>query len=252
MRSNAMLVGLFSMGVVAAVPAAELIHVRYNERPPYQVTAADGKVGGTVGRLAIQAFADAGIGFDVIQTPINRQIAILQENREMTCMMGWLSNPERRRIGKLTQPLAAGSLQGAITRADNEQMKDGVTVREILRNRSLRLLVKEHYFYGGALATAILRDPPPTVHTSAESGNMLQMLLHGRADYIFMAEEEAMSVIATPGSGLRPEQFRYVHFADIKDRFDRHLWCSRRVPDAVIERLNTAIERRQKMHGGAP
>lgn len=228
------------------------IELRYNERPPFQVTGADGKLGGTVGTLAQQAFADAGLPYVLIVTPFNRQRAIVEANRVPSCMIGWRRTAERARIGKFTVPLADGKLQGAVTRADNPYMKNGGLLQETLGNRALRLLVKDNYSVGDELDGAIARAAPPRLHTTVESRNMLEMLLLGRADYMFMSEEEVAGVIAAPGSGLKPDQFRYIHFADLQARVDRRLWCSQIVPDAVIERLNAAIVRRRAAHGGVP
>ena len=236
---------------VAVAATAEPIQLLYNERPPFQVTGADGKVGGIVARAALQAFDDAGVAYVVSHAPFNRQRAIVDDNRMPACMMGWRYTAERARIGKFTLPLAEGSLQGAVTRADNQLMKDGRPLSETLGNRALRMLTKDNYSLGDRLDGAIARAAPPVLRTTAESRNMLRMLLLRRADYIFMSEEEFTGVLAEKGSGLEPEQFRYVHFADVKDRVDRRLWCSRSVPDAIIRRLDAAIERRQAPHGGA-
>ena len=227
-------------GAASAAAAAPVI-LRYNESPPLQVTAANGSISGVVATPALRAFADAGVAYRIIATPVRRQMVILQANEEASCMLGWRSTPARERIGQFTEVVYPGSVTGALARADNDAVRSGAPLAGTLKNPALRALLKEGTSYGDSVDAALAADPPRLVSTTTDRANMLRMLLARRADYMFIAADEAEAILADPAFVMDRKAFKFVAFSDVTDGAGLSLWCTRRVPAAVMERLNGAI-----------
>ena len=237
---------LATLLLLAAGPASAasgLVTLRYNESPPLQVTAADGSISGVVATPVLRAFADAGIAYRVVATPVRRQMVILQNDQESACMLGWRRTPARERLGQFTLAVYPGSATGALARADNDAVHDGAPLRATLDDPALRALLKEGTSYGDTVDAALAGAQARRVLTTTDRPNMLRMLLARRADYMFIAADEAASMLAAPDFRLDRKAFKFVTFADVSDHPDLSLWCTRRVPASVIERLNAAIRR---------
>lgn len=230
-------IGLFAQ----TVHAEDTIILRYNERPPFQVTLPDGSLGGRLGAPTLRAFRDAGISVETRVTPAKRQTALLVANQEMSCMLGWAVTPERLVQGKFSAVIYQAQRLVGVARADAAGLQDGMPLSGALQNRDLRLLLKEGYRYSTAIGAALEQYRPPLLHTTGEAETMLRMLLLGRADYTLMSQEEAEYVIAH--EKLPRRELKYVLFSDLGAPFDRRVWCTHSVPDALMVRLDAAIRR---------
>jgi hypothetical protein len=69
---------------------------------------------------------------------------------------------------------------------------------------------------------------------------MLKMIHKKRADYFFIAPEESTPLIVS--SGLPLEDFKLLTFPAMPAGEKRYILCNRLVQDAVIEKLNHAID----------
>ena len=239
-RHRLALAGLLLALAGASADGSESITLRYNESPPLQVTAG-ASASGLVATPALRAFAGAGINYRLIVTPVRRQMAILQENREAACMLGWRRTAAREQVGQFTLAVYQGRATGALARADNGAVRDGAPLRATLADPALRALVKEGTSYGDAVDAALADAPLVIVSTTTDRANMLRMLLARRADYMFIAADEAEAILADPAFVMDRKAFKFVAFSDVTDGAGLSLWCTRRVPAAVMERLNGAI-----------
>lgn len=218
--------------VPAALAQAQSVTLHYQERPPYSSLDAGGKVAGLVATPAAEALLAAGIAYEWRQTPSQRQLALIQSGSGLHCGVGWFRNDERAALGKFSRPLYRDRPFGVLTR-EGLGLPDTVAVARLLADARLKLLVKEGYSYGEALDGMIARQRPRTVSTSAEPVLMGQMLRSGRADWMIVAPEEAQS-LASP-------ELRLVPLQDEPDGPTRHLYCSRAVPMAWMERIDRAL-----------
>lgn len=218
---------------------SDVIIVHYHERPPYMSSTTTG-VQGITADPAAQAFKQAGIRFEWQQTPAKRQTQIIQENTGLDCGLGWFKNPEREKYARFSLPLYQDKPMIALARADNTALKSGGTVEETLKNPDVVLLVKEGYSYGVFLDEKIAALKPRQTSTTAENVNMLQMIYNQRADYFFIAPEEADLLFEA--AGLAASDFKRVEFSDMPIGSKRHLMCSMKVDPAIIERLNVALQ----------
>lgn len=227
-------------------PANKLITVHYHERVPYYVTGADGVYGLCAEPLSL-AFKKAGISFCWQKTPSKRQMDILKQNRGRDCLLGWFKNPEREKFAKFTLHIYKDKPAMALARADNGNIKSRGRLEEALSNSMLVLLRKDGYSYGRFMDEKITLLNPRQEITTAENIGMLKMIHAGRADYFFIAEEEAGELIAK--SGIPKTNFKYVRFSNMQEGNKRYILFSRQVEDEVIEKVNTAI--RKFIHGSS-
>lgn len=225
---------LASAGVHAATP----LELHFNPRPPYQYMGAHG-LDGLVGAPAAKALAAARIPFEVKETPAKRQLALLQANEVQACMVGWLKMPGRDKMGKFSAPVSQDQRPAAVTRAGNTDMRNEASLREIMSNKKYRLLRKEGFSYGPRIDAAIAHYQRDAATTTGETRQMLEMVRHQHADYFIVPQEEAAEVIAR--SGYPASDFRYVYFSDVPNGYQRHLWCTRAVPDDTMRRIDAAL-----------
>lgn len=220
-------------------PAGTVITLHYNERPPYLVSTAHG-VTGLTGNPATIAFQNANLPFVWKRTPSKRQMYILQQNQGQDCLVGWFKNPEREKYAKYTLPIYQDVPQVALTRADNNRIDAVNTVDALFSDTNLTLLVKDGYSYGDFLDRKIAEYNPTREVTTVENSGMVKMVQAKRADYFFIAPEEAEGVIQT--TEFSTDDFKFVRLQDVPSGENRYILCSLQVDDSVVDRLNAAIK----------
>jgi len=216
----------------------DTVTVHYHERVPYVETSADG-VTGLTGNPAALAFEKSAIAFQWKQTPSKRQLLTIKRNTGCDCSIGWFKNPEREKFAKFTHHIYQDKPQRALARAGDDRLGDGMNVDMALANRQLKLEVKDGYSYGSFLDAKIARHQPTLSRTTGANVRMLKKIHRKRADYMFIAPEEAASLIES--SGLPAADFKLVAFSDMSAGEKRFIMCSKQVGDDIIEKLNAAI-----------
>jgi polar amino acid transport system substrate-binding protein len=220
---------------------AQGLTLHYQERAPYSATQPDGAVVGLVATPAAQALSQAAVAFEWARTPSQRQLALIQEGEGLHCGIGWFRNVERATRGKFSKPLYRDRAFAALARGDSP-LRTGLSGAEAMALAGESLLVKEGYSYGPQLDRLIAAHLPPPLKTSAETPQMLRMLVAGRAGWMIVAPEEAQALRRDAGpaaAGLRT-----VAFSDILAGQTRHLYCNRAVPDAWLARIDQALGER--------
>ena len=223
---------------MSEMKAGDAIALHYFERVPY-MHATDGVVVGLVADPAQEAFERAGVPFYWRETPPKRQLYIIHQNTGRDCLVGWFKNAERERIGKFTLPIYQDEPTVALARSDDERLVSGGKVEDLLADRDLVLLVKDGFSYGRFLDGLIASLSPRRITTTVGNVEMLKMIQAGRADYLFVAPEEAETLIMTAGFAAR--NFQIIRFSDMPPGEKRYIWCSRQVEDEIIARLDEAI-----------
>ena len=217
---------------------AQGLTLHYHERAPYANTQPDGTVAGLVATPAAQALTQAGVAFVWARTPSQRQLALIQEGRGLHCGIGWFRNAERAALGKFSKPLYRDRPFGALARGDSP-LQGGLSSTEALALAGDTLLVKEGYSYGARFDRLIAARSSPPQKTSAETQQMLRMLLAGRAGWMIVTPEEAQ--VLRQEAGAAATGLRSVAFTDISAGETRHLYCNRAVPDAWLTRIDQAL-----------
>lgn len=221
--------------------AEEPIDLYYNERPPYLVSALDGSVSGLTATPAAEAFRDAGIAFQWIRLPTNRQLALLKDNHRPACAVGWFRNAERERFAKFTKPIYQDKPTVGMASGDLA-IPDKLSLTELLSRHDVRVLVKDGYSYGPYIDNLLAAHRGNVVVTPLDNIDMARMISARRADFMFVAEEEASSLLQM--AGLNPLNFKVLRFTDMPMGEYRHIMCDKLVPDEVIQRLSAAIRPR--------
>lgn len=218
--------------------ADEPIDLYYNERPPYLVSAPDGSVSGLTATPAAEAFRDAGIAFQWIRLPTNRQLALLKDNHRPACAVGWFQNAERERFAKFTKPIYQDKPTVGMASGDFAT-PEKLSLTDLLNRHDVRVLIKDGYSYGPYIDNLLAAHRANLIVTPLDNIDMARMISARRADFMFVAEEEASSLLQQ--AGLNPLTFKVLRFTDMPMGEYRHIMCSKLVPDEVIQRLNAAI-----------
>jgi hypothetical protein len=234
--------GLCVFALHAALAHAQaLIKIQYNERPPYQVTAADGTVSGLTATPVARALREAGVPHEWEKIPINRQMSAIRAGTESVCGVGWFMNPERQQFARFTRPIYTDH-RGVLLAHASAQFGRDAGIEEVLSQRGIRVLVKESYSYGPFLDGLLTKLSPTLVSTTGENGQMAGMVALGRADVMFISEEEAPVALADVVKGR--EDVRIVRPAGMPAGERRYLMCSQAVSEDTIRRINQALPAR--------
>lgn len=220
-------------------PSTPPIRILYHERAPYYFTNEQ-SISGLCGEPAEKAFQGAGITYILQPTPPKRQLEILIRNTERNCSIGWLKTTGRKSFARFTHPIYQDKPTLALARIDTPLAQQNLMLDQLLTNRELTLLVKEGYSYGEFIDRKLLQASPPTITTTGNDSNMLRMIVAGRADYFFIAAEEALALIEQEHAS---DLVQMVHLADMPAGNKRYIMCSKMVSESEIQLLNMAIER---------
>jgi polar amino acid transport system substrate-binding protein len=237
-RSMAFLMLRWALLSLCLGAQAQSLTLHYQERAPYSVTQADGSAAGLVATPAAQALTQGTVSFVWARTPSQRQLALIQEGEGLHCGVGWFRNAERAALGKFSRPLYRDRAFGALARSDSV-LRPGLSGAEALALAGDTLLVKDGYSYGAHFDRLIAQRTPPPVKTSAETAQMLRMLLAGRASWMIVAPEEAQ--VLRQDAGAAAAELRSLAFVDISSGATRHLYCNRAVPDVWLARIDQAL-----------
>lgn len=221
-------------------PASAQIRLHFNERPPY-VFSKDGQLSGLFGTPAEAAFKAEGIPYTLVLTPVARQLQIIKNNGSLDCSASaGFKNAEREEFAKFTRAVYRDKARIAVTNIRNTKLKDGDTIESVLGNKTINLLVKTGYSYGKVLDDLIEKLQPTRTVVSTENIPMMKMIQAGRADLMFISQEEADGLLAE--EGINPSEIRKIHFSNAPDGEDRYIFCSKKVPDEIIDKLNRALK----------
>jgi polar amino acid transport system substrate-binding protein len=223
----------------ATCTLAQDVVLHYHSRAPYTFTQ-EGTLSGLTGSPAVNAFTAANIPFTITETPAARQLVVLKSNQGLDCAIGWFKSLEREVFGRFTKPIYRDEPQVVMIAAENTKIKDGDTIDSVLGNKTLELLVKESYSYGGDLDALIDQYQPKRVPVSGGNQQMIKMIKTQRADYIFVAPEEAEAAISL--AGYRRDQFKLMKLSGMPKGENRHILCSKKVSNELINKLNGVIK----------
>jgi hypothetical protein len=214
------------------------IVIHYHERHPYYISQGKG-VGGIIGDRITFVFEQAGIPLAWQQSSAKRQLDIIKKNRNREGAAGWFKTPERQVFAKFSRPIYQDRPTIALARADRASIQSGATLADILADRRLKLLRKDGYAYGRCIDELLEQFQPDQTVTTADNVAMLKMIHSQRADYFFIAGEEADYLV--PRIDLPASEFKKISFTDMPAGNRRYILFSRQVEDSTIDRLNRVI-----------
>lgn len=228
---------LLSVSTLSMAAEREALTLYYIERPPFTATMPDGTITGLTANVAAQALRKAGFPYQWQLLPFRRQLLMLETNHERACAVGLFKTPDRARIARYSLPLYRDRYQVAIARRDDARIPDRISAKVLLANHAIKLLLKDGFSYGPIFDGLIASSKPQTVHTFDEVIDLLQLIQLGGADYTFLPVEEA-TLLLTSG---KYRNLRQIALTDAPAGEQRHLMCSKRIPQRDIDAMNQAI-----------
>ncbi len=186
-------------------------------------------------------FNKLGIKYKFVALPTKRHMFYLKFKKHRFCSIGWYKNAERKKFAKFSLSIYKNKTRIAIARANNNKIQSGKTLDSILSDKNLSLLIKEGYSYGKYIDNKIKKIKPKIIYTTSESYYMIKMLHSKRADYFFLSEEEAESLISQ--AKLKKENFKYIKFKGMPSGLKRYILFPFKIKDSFIKKINKGIKK---------
>lgn len=232
-----MLVAVSGLLSGSAALAGSPITLYFEERAPYLVRSGD-SVKGLTANPAAQAFKAADLAFVWEPSSMSRQLHLLRQNQGPHCVVGWFKTAERLAFAKFTKPIYRDGPVVALARRDFS-LGPGRTLEDALSVPGVRVLVRGKYSYGAYIDNALGRIQPELIVSAVPNMQMIDLLNGNRADFMFASEEEAALLLRK--AAYKATGLHIVRFSDVLPGMERHIACTRSVPDGIINRLNQAI-----------
>lgn len=222
----------------SSISEKNFITLHYHERIPYSYSTENG-IEGIIASIVDTAFKRAGVPFIWKKTPSNRQLQTIKDNKNYDGIIGWFKNPERESFSRFSHFIYQDKPYIAVARSDNSRIRNTMTIEDILSDKNLTLEIKDGYSYGSFIDGKIEELNPNVDSTTMESIQMLQKIHLKRADYFFIAPEEADNLIKI--SGLPIEDFKYIRFSNMPEGEKRYIMFSEKVNPSIINKINREI-----------
>ncbi|MFZ6656928.1 substrate-binding periplasmic protein [Undibacterium sp. TJN19] len=229
---------LACLGFTHASQADDKVILNYNVRPPYIVEETDGSASGLTATPAANAFKAAGIAFTWAKIAPNRQLAMVQENTQKNCAVGWYKTEEREAFARFSKAIYRDKPPVLLLNS-SFKIKDNTRLEEILGMAGIKVLVKEKFSYGHFIDNALAKIKPHTVVSNGTNTQMLQLLAAKSADLMFAAPEEASYLIEQ--SAMGKDKFLQFKPTDMPDGGERYIICSKNVGEETMAKLNKVI-----------
>ena len=234
----ALAAGLSVSTVPCPAAGADPVILLYNERIPYLISANDTVIG-LAGERVNRIFSKAGIPCRWEKFPSKRIMKILEANERQCCAPNWFKTQEREKFAKFSDCIYQDEPTIALALRSNSRFRSSMTLSELLSDRRISPLIKAGYSYGDGFDRLIREKNFSKTETTVENVEMVKMIRRGAADYMFIAPEEAETVISV--CGFTRKEFIFVKLTDAQAGNKRYLLFSKNVDDEVIRKINRAI-----------
>lgn len=224
----------------AASGQEEPLQVLFNQRPPYMRLDENGALVGLTASVVLYALEKAGVAYRLMELPSQRQMVQVQQNAGRIAAIGWFKNADREKFARFSRPLYQDKQIVVLARKDSAHPASKKTVGELLGDRKLSMLAKLGYSYGQFIDRKIAEYAPVKVEVSVENVSMIRMLYERRADYLFIAPEEASVVLAE--AGYKPTEFQMITLSDMPLGEKRYLMYSPLVDERTIGLIDRYID----------
>lgn len=238
MKSSAWVLGCAVALLAAFSHSQQVITVHYNERYPYMYQEA-GELKGLTAARVVAAMDAAGLNYRWVETPAARQINLIEQNSGADCAIGWFRNEQRETFAQFSQALYQDQPIAILTRKAHPLFRSERTLHDVLADRRLILNTKVGYSYGAFLDDLISEYNPVKLQSTSENLALFRQVATGRADYMFVAPEEAQAVFLLPD--LSAAQFQLLTPPDMPNGENRYLMCSLNVDPRSIALFNRAM-----------
>lgn len=195
-------------------------------------------------RAAQMVAEDSGLEVRWVPLPMGRLMRTIQQDPPDFCIAGAGITPERERIAKFSDPFFEDRMMAVLALSSQRAVLDRAhSLEELIKQGDTSFLGYLGMNYGVQVQALVAqlggRLQATTPHSTAQ---MLDMLKRGRADFAFLPNRYALNYLSR-----RPESGQFIvrAYPDMRRDFHTAFMCSKAVPDAVIAKINAAIQRQR-------
>jgi polar amino acid transport system substrate-binding protein len=220
---------------------AEQLTISYFERPPYYYTGPDGQSHGCLVERTRAVLAQAGLDAPFFSLAPAQILFLIKHSPQAHCSIGWFKTPEREFFAAFSAPIYQNDPMVLLSsKKQRTSLSNYKTAKELFRDRSLifgRLIT----FSYGDYIDDLLEESTPTGYIKAQSQQeLLEALLTDRVSYMLVAPEEVDTMIRE--AGFERIDFFTHSLTDIPEGNLRYLMCTKQINNALMERINLAID----------
>jgi len=225
----------------AGLAQAETIEMAYPEDPA--IEQGPGHFAFDFLRAAEMVVEDSGLSVRWVSLPNPRSMHRLQQGDAEFCMSGAGITPERRALGKFSTPYIFDRMIGVIAlKSQRAELDRSRSLVDLSHRGKGDFLAYVGFNYGEQVTPEldVLRHQGRLSEVPHTTGQMLDMLKRGRAEYGLVSQTYAVNYLAAI-----PDGGDYVvrSYPDMRRDFQMAFLCSRAVPDDVITKLDQAVQR---------
>ncbi len=210
----------------------------YRDKPPYSYTE-DRLPKGLLIEQSRAVFAAAGLAIHMEEAPLKRIQLELQANERPVCSPGWYRLPERELYARFSLPMSQDLPHVVLVGPRSaDAVRAHRSLASLLSDGQLRMAVVDGISYGSELDGFIKRQAPAPLRATVTPVQLTRMLAAGRADYMFMDREDYLWLNR---QGEVSKQLGALSFPDMPAGLQRHMMCSKKTPDAVMQAIDAAI-----------
>jgi hypothetical protein len=194
-------------------------------------------------RAAEMVIQDSGLAVHWVALPNPRathRLALLEEN---FCIVGAGVLAERRDLGKFTSPFLVSRMLGVMAlKSHRDDLERARSLTELIRRTQSDFLAYTSFNYGDQITPGLewLRKQGRLSDVAHTTGQILDMLKAGRADYALVSQAYGTNYLAARSDG---GDFVLRSYPDMHRDYQLAFLCSKAVPDSVIATLDQAIQR---------
>jgi ABC-type amino acid transport substrate-binding protein len=227
--------------MLAGAARAETIELAYPEEP--SIDQGPGRFAFDYLRAAEMVANDSGLTVHWVSLPNARSIHRLTQGEANFCLSGAGILPERRELGKFTEPFITDRMIGVLTLKSHRAALDRAhSLAELIASEKGDFLLYNGFNYGDQMSgnVAALRRQGRVSEVAHNTFQMLDMLKAGRVDYALVSQSYVANYLAA-----RPEGGDFVlhSFSDMRRDFHLAFLCSKTTSDEVMAKLDQAIRR---------
>ena len=226
-----------------ALSATDVITVYYFQRQPYYSTLDDGDVSGFLLEITKLFLDEADISYHFEECAVKR-ILVNVETEKQTCSVGWFKNEERKKKYKFTDPIYQNKPMIAIVNKAKRNLLSGSPDIDQILNSELELIVIDGFSYGDYIDINIRKHNPEVIKAMESPENIINMIALGRADYTFLAPEEAGWIINN--DEYLTENLDIVKIEGAPEGNFRYLLFNNDTDPSLIEKIDETIRKISK------
>ena len=225
----------------AGIARAETLEIAYPEDPA--VEQGPGHFAFDFLRAAEMVVEDSGLTVRWVALPNPRAVHMLQQGDANFCIGGAGITPDRREWGKFSTPFIADRMLGVIAlKSHRGDLDRARSLADLSRRAQGDFLAYTGFNYGDDVTPQLeaLRHQGRLSEVPHNTGQMLDMLKRGRAEYGLVSQTYALNFLAALPEG---GSFIVRSYPDMRRDFQLAFLCSRSVSDEVMAKLNQAVQR---------